>query len=41
MLYAGALAGGAIARHHSVVFGHALHHGPEAFLVLALAGTIG
>jgi membrane protein DedA with SNARE-associated domain len=41
MLYAGALAGGAIAGHHPVVFGHALHHGLEAFTVLALAGTIG
>ncbi|HEY4097618.1 MAG TPA: DedA family protein [Baekduia sp.] len=41
MLYAGALAGGAIAGHHPVVFGHALHHGLEAFLVLALAGTLG
>jgi membrane protein DedA with SNARE-associated domain len=41
MLYAGALAGGAIAGRHPVVFGHALHHGLEAFIVLALAGTIG
>ena len=41
MLYAGALAGGAIAGHHPVVFGHPLHHGLEAFVVLALAGTVG
>jgi membrane protein DedA with SNARE-associated domain len=41
MLYAGALAGGAIAGHHPVVFGHVLHHGFEAYMVLALAGTLG
>jgi membrane protein DedA with SNARE-associated domain len=41
MLYAGALAGGAIAGHHPIVFGHVLHHGLEAYVVLALAGTLG
>jgi len=41
MLYAGALAGGAIAGHHPVIFGHTLSYGLEAYLVLALAGTLG
>jgi membrane protein DedA with SNARE-associated domain len=41
MLYAGALAGGAIAGHHPVIFGHVLHQGFEAYVVLALAGTVG
>jgi membrane protein DedA with SNARE-associated domain len=41
MLYAGALAGGAIAGHQPIVFGHTLHHGFEAYVVLALAGTLG
>lgn len=41
MLYAGALAAGAVAGHHPVVFGHVLHHGLEAYVVLALAGTLG
>jgi membrane protein DedA with SNARE-associated domain len=41
MLYAGALAGGAIARRHPEIFGHVIPHGLEAFLVLAAAGTIG
>jgi membrane protein DedA with SNARE-associated domain len=41
MLYAGALAGGAIAGHHPIVFGHVLHQGLEAYVVLALAGTLG
>ena len=41
MLYAGALASGAIAGQHPVVFGHTLHHGLESYLVLALAGTLG
>jgi membrane protein DedA with SNARE-associated domain len=41
MLYAGALAAGAIAGHHPIVFGHVLHTGLEAYLVLAVAGTVG
>jgi membrane protein DedA with SNARE-associated domain len=41
MLYAGALAAGAIAGHHPIVFGHTLHTGLEAYVVLALAGTLG
>jgi membrane protein DedA with SNARE-associated domain len=41
MLYAGALAGGAIAGHHAIYFGHAPHHGLEGYLVLALTGTLG
>jgi membrane protein DedA with SNARE-associated domain len=41
MLYAGALAGGAIAGRHPEIFGHVIPHGLEAFLVLATAGTVG
>jgi membrane protein DedA with SNARE-associated domain len=41
MVYAGALAAGAIAGQHPVVFGHTLQHGLESYLVLALAGTLG
>lgn len=41
MLYAGALAGGAIAGQHPVVFGSHPATGLESYLVLALAGTLG
>jgi membrane protein DedA with SNARE-associated domain len=41
MLYAGALAAGAISGHHPVLFGHPLGGGLESYLVLALAGSIG
>jgi membrane protein DedA with SNARE-associated domain len=41
MLYAGALAAGAVAAHHPVLFGTPLHTGTEAYVVLALAGTLG
>ena len=41
MLYAGALAAGAIAGQHAVFFGHDLQTGFESYVVLALAGTIG
>jgi membrane protein DedA with SNARE-associated domain len=41
MLYAGALAAGAISSHHPVLFGHTLHTGLESYIVLALAGTLG
>jgi membrane protein DedA with SNARE-associated domain len=41
MLYAGALAAGAIAGQHLLLFGHALHTGLETYVVLALAGTVG
>jgi membrane protein DedA with SNARE-associated domain len=41
MLYAGALAAGAIAGQHPILFGHTLHTGLESYLVLALAGTLG
>jgi membrane protein DedA with SNARE-associated domain len=41
MLYAGALAAGAIAGQHPILFGHHLHSGLESYVVLALAGTIG
>jgi membrane protein DedA with SNARE-associated domain len=41
MLYAGALAAGAIAGYHPVLFGHTLHTGFESYVVLALAGTLG
>lgn len=41
MLYAGALAAGAIAGQHPVLLGHTLHTGLESYLVLALAGTLG
>jgi membrane protein DedA with SNARE-associated domain len=42
MLYAGAVAGGLLgADHHISVFGHELGYGIGAFLVMALAGTLG
>jgi membrane protein DedA with SNARE-associated domain len=41
MLFAGALAAGAIAGHHPVLFGHTLQTGLESYLVLAAAGTLG
>ena len=41
MLYAGALAAGAVAGHHPVLLGHTLHTGLESYVVLALAGTLG
>jgi membrane protein DedA with SNARE-associated domain len=41
MLYAGALAAGAISSHHPVLLGHTLHTGLESYVVLALAGTLG
>jgi membrane protein DedA with SNARE-associated domain len=41
MLYAGALAAGAIAGQHPVLLGHELHTGLESYVVLAAAGTLG
>jgi membrane protein DedA with SNARE-associated domain len=41
MLYAGALASGAIAGQHPVLFGNELSFGVTALVVLALAGTFG
>jgi membrane protein DedA with SNARE-associated domain len=41
MLYAGALAAGAIAGQHPVLLGHELQTGLESYVVLALAGTFG
>lgn len=41
MLYAGALASGAITSQHPVLFGNNISFGISAYLVLALAGTIG
>jgi membrane protein DedA with SNARE-associated domain len=41
MLYAGALAAGAVAGYHPVLFGHTLHGSVESYVVLALAGTLG
>src|ERR1700712_1018012 len=41
MLYAGALAGGAIAGRHPEIFGDVIPHGFEAFVILAAAGTLG
>jgi membrane protein DedA with SNARE-associated domain len=41
MLFAGALAAGAIAGEHPVLFGHQLQTGLESYLVLAIAGTLG
>jgi membrane protein DedA with SNARE-associated domain len=41
MLYAGALAAGAIAGQHAVLLGHELQTGLESYVVLALAGTLG
>ena len=41
MLYAGALAAGAIAGQYPVLLGHQLQTGLESYLVLATAGTLG
>ena len=41
MLFAGALAAGAITGEHPVLFGHQLQTGLESYLVLSLAGTLG
>src|SRR5690348_1891735 len=41
MLYAGVLAAGAIAGQHPTAFGVTLTTGVEAYVVLALAGTLG
>lgn len=41
MLVAGALAAGAFGHHEPVLLGHTLPTGIEAYLVLALAGTLG
>jgi membrane protein DedA with SNARE-associated domain len=41
MLYAGALAAGAIAGQHPILLGHHLQSGLESYVVLALAGTLG
>ena len=41
MLYAGALAAGAIAGEHVTLFGVSLAPGLESYLVLVLAGTLG
>jgi membrane protein DedA with SNARE-associated domain len=41
MVYAGALAAGAIAGQHAVVFGNQLATGVESYVVLALAGSLG
>lgn len=41
MLYAGALAAGAIGGQHPLLFGSSLSFGATAFVVLGLAGTLG
>jgi membrane protein DedA with SNARE-associated domain len=41
MVFAGALASGAIASEHPTLFGAQLHTGIESYVVLALAGTLG
>ncbi|HEX6745089.1 MAG TPA: DedA family protein [Solirubrobacteraceae bacterium] len=41
MLFAGALAAGAITGEHPVLLGHQLQTGLESYLVLAMAGTLG
>jgi len=41
MLYAGAVAAGAIAGQHPLLFGHVLNAGFESYVVLALGGTLG
>jgi membrane protein DedA with SNARE-associated domain len=41
MLFAGALAAGAIAGEHPVLLGHTMQTGLESYVVLSLAGTIG
>jgi membrane protein DedA with SNARE-associated domain len=41
MLFAGALAAGAISGEHPILLGHQLQTGLESYVVLSLAGTIG
>jgi len=41
MVYAGALASGAFASQHVVIFGHRIDSGGWAFVTMALAGTLG
>ena len=41
MLYAGVLAAGAVSGEHATLFGVQLASGLEAYVVLALAGTLG
>ena len=41
MVYAGALASGAFASQHVVLFGHEIEPGGWAFVTMALAGTLG
>ena len=41
MVYAGALASGAFASQHVVLFGHEIDPGGWAFVTMALAGTLG
>src|SRR4051794_6782057 len=41
MLFAGALAAGAITGEHPILLGHPLQTGLESYLVLSVAGTIG
>ena len=41
MVYAGALASGAFASQHVVLFGHEIKPGGWAFVTMALAGTLG
>jgi membrane protein DedA with SNARE-associated domain len=41
MVYAGALASGAFASQHAVLFGHQFHSGFQAYVAMALAGTLG
>jgi membrane protein DedA with SNARE-associated domain len=41
MLFAGALAAGAIAGEHPVLLGHTMQTGLESYVVLSLAGTVG
>lgn len=41
MLFAGALAAGAITGEHPILLGHPLQTGLESYLVLSIAGTLG
>src|SRR6058998_3950801 len=41
MVYAGALASGAFASQHVVLFGHRIAPGGWAYVTMALAGTLG
>lgn len=41
MLYAGALAAGAFANQHVVLFGSRIHSHPAAFFAIVAAGTVG